>query len=104
VSWTGKGCEINAQYKLGEIVRSGSNNDLSALGCDLFDWQDLELVVKNKSATIYFNGQPAYHEDFRTNCGNIMTLIYIFDGTGSIDHATLKDGNDKVVFQDTFDE
>ena len=33
-----------------------------------------------------------------------MTLIYIFDGTGSIDHTTLKDGNDKVVFQDTFDK
>jgi hypothetical protein len=104
VSWTGKGCETKARYKLGEIIRSGSNNDLSALGCDLFDWQDLELVVKNRSATIYLNGRPAYHEDFRKNCGNIMTLIYIFDGTGSIDHATLKDGNDEVVFQDTFDE
>ena len=104
VSWTGKGCETKARYKLGEIIRSGSNNDLSALGCDPFDWQDLELIVKNRSATIYLNGRPAYHEDFRKNCGNIMTLIYIFDGTGSIDHATLKDGNDEVVFRDTFDE
>jgi len=33
-----------------------------------------------------------------------MALIYIFDGAGSMDHATLKDGNDKVIFRDTFDE
>lgn len=104
VSWTGKGCETKARYKVGDVIRSGSNNDLSALGGDLFDWQDLELVVKNRTATIYLNGQPAYREDYQKNCGNIMTLIYIFDGTGSIDHATLKDGNDEVVFQDTFDE
>lgn len=104
VSWTGKGCETQAQYKLGEITRSGGNNDLSALGCDLFDWQDVELVVKDRSATIYLNGRPTYHEDFRKDCGNIMTLIYIFDGTGSIDHATLKDSSGDVVFQDTFDK
>ena len=104
ISWTGKGCETNARYKLGEITRSGSNNNLSALGCDLFDWQDVELIVENRSATIYLNGRPAYHEDYKENCGNIMTLIYIVDGTGSIDHATLKDGHDKVVFQDTFDK
>ena len=104
VSLTAKGCETKAGYKLGEIIRSGRNNDLSALGCDLFDWQDLELIVENRSATIYLNGQPAYHEDYRENFGNIMALIYVFDGTGSIDHATLKDGNDEVVFRDTFDE
>jgi hypothetical protein len=104
ISLTGKGCETNAGYKLGEIVRSGSNNDLSALGCDLFDWQDLELIVENRGATIYLNGRPAYHEDYQQNFGNIMALIYIFDGTGSIDHATLKDGNGGLVFRDTFDE
>lgn len=104
VSLTGKGCEAEAGYRLGEIIKSGINNDLSALGCDLFDWQDLELIVENRSATIYLNGRPAYHESYRENFGNIMALIYIFDGTGSIDHATLKDGNDKVVFRDTFDE
>lgn len=104
VSWTGKGCETKAQYKIGEITRSGNNNDLSALGADLFEWQDLELIVENRSATIYLNGQPAYREHFQKDCGNIMTLIYIFDGTGSIDYATLKDRDDKVMFQDTFDK
>lgn len=102
VSLTGKGCETKAGYRLGEIIKSGSNNDLSALGCDLFDWQDLELTVETRSATIYLNGRPAYHEDYHENFGNIMALIYIFDGTGSIDHATLKDGNDEVVFRDNF--
>jgi transcriptional regulator with XRE-family HTH domain len=104
ISWTGKGCETKARYKVGEVIRSGSNNDLSALGGNLFEWQDLELIVENRKATIYLNGQPAYHEDFRQNSGNIMALIYMFDGTGSIDHATLKDGNDEVVFRDSFDE
>jgi len=39
-----------------------------------------------------------YKEDF----GKKVTIIYIFDGTGSIDYAKLEDGNEQIVFEDNF--
>ena len=103
VSWTGKGCEKYAAYELGEIFRSGKNNNLSALGCNVYEWQELEIRVKDRNAVIYLNGQPTYRETYKQDFGKIMALIYIFDGTGSIDYARLKDGSEKIVFEDTFD-
>lgn len=102
VSWTGKGCEQNAAYKLGEISKSGKNNNLSALGCNVYDWQELEIQVKGRQAIIYLNGQPTYRETYREDFGKIMALIYIFDGKGSIDYAKLRDGNGQIVFEDNF--
>ena len=45
-----KGCESYASYKLGEIQKGGHDNDLSALGCHIHDWQDFELKVEDKHA------------------------------------------------------
>jgi hypothetical protein len=104
VSWTEKGCEKNATYKLGEISRAGKDNDLSALGCNVYDWQDLEVRVKGRHAAIYLNGQLTYEETYKEDFGKIVALIYIFDGTGSIDYARLRDGNGSIVFEDDFEK
>jgi transcriptional regulator with XRE-family HTH domain len=104
VSWTEKGCEKYAGYKLGEISRKGKDNDLSALGCDVYSWQELEVHVEDRHAVIYLNGQPAYQETYRQDFGMIVALIYIFDGTGSIDYSRLEGGDGQVVFEDDFEE
>jgi hypothetical protein len=103
ISWTEKGCEKNAAYKLGEILKKGENNDLSQLGCDLYEWQELELRVKDRHAVIYLNGKPKYQEVYKENFGKIVSLIYLFDGTGTIDYAKLMDGNGKVAFDENFE-
>ena len=59
ISWTEKGCEKHAAYKLGEILKKDENNDLSQLGCDIYEWQELELRVKDRHAVIYLNGKPS---------------------------------------------
>jgi hypothetical protein len=104
VSWTEKGCEKHAAYKLGEISKSGSNNDLSALGCDIYDWQDLEIKVNNRHAAIYLNGRLTYEETYKQDFGKIVALIYIFDGTGSIDFARLKNGEQNTIFEADFEK
>ena len=102
VSLTEKGCEKYAAYKLGEIAKQGKNNDLSRLGCDIYEWQELEVRVKDRHAAIYLNSKPVYQEVYRENFGKIVALIYIFDGKGSIDYAKLKDENGQTVFEDDF--
>ncbi len=97
-----KGCEKYAGYKIGEIDKWGGGHDLSKLGSNLFNWQNLEVNVKDKKAEIVLNGKLAYEESFIKNFGKIVGLIYIFDGTGSIDYTQLTDETDNVVFEDDF--
>lgn len=97
-----QGCERNAGYKLGEITRLGTNNDLSHLGVDVFQWQEINVRVENKQAQIILNGQPLVTETFREDFGDIMALTYIFSGTGCIDHVRLIGNNEKITFEDNF--
>ncbi|MCR9226530.1 MAG: hypothetical protein NXH90_03790 [Flavobacteriaceae bacterium] len=96
------GCETGASYKLGEIYKSGKDNNLSKLGSDLYNWNDLEIKVEGKKATILLNGKEAYSENYQEDLGNIMGLAYVFEGTGSIDFVELVNEKGAVVFQDNF--
>jgi transcriptional regulator with XRE-family HTH domain len=97
-----KGCEKYAMYKLGEIIRNGVDNDLSALGCDIYDWQELTVAVRNKNAEIHINGERAFSETYKEDYGDIMGFIYIFEGKGSIDYVQLTDADGRAVFKDDF--
>jgi transcriptional regulator with XRE-family HTH domain len=103
VSFQKKGCENYASYKLGEITRNGDDNDLSALGRDVFDWQELTIAVSNKNASILINGEPAFQEIYKEDYGDIVGLIYLFEGRGSIDYVRLNNEKGDVVFTDDFE-
>ncbi len=105
VFWIGlvkKGCEYYADYKLGEVTGKGSQSDLSALGCEVYDWQNLEINVQNRQAQVFLNGksiiQTRYFQDF----GKLVGIIYTFDTLGSVDFLSVsgKDGN--IVYTDDF--
>ena len=98
-----KGCEYYAYYKLGEIERKGSDNDLSALGCNIYQWQEVGIKVINKNATISINGKECFNEQYKEDFGKIVSLIYIFERTGSIDFVKLSGKKDNVVFDDNFE-
>ena len=74
-------------------IKKGRENDMPQLGCDLYEWQELELRVKDRHAVIYLKCKPTYQKVYTENFGNIASLIYLFDGTGTIDYAKLVDGN-----------
>lgn len=98
-----KGCERYAWYKMGEITRGGGDNDLSALGCDVYDWQNIQVSVREKNASIYINGELALKEKFKEDFGDIVALLYIFEGTGSIDYVRLDGPDENTVFVDDFE-
>ncbi|WP_436832429.1 hypothetical protein [Parapedobacter sp. DT-150] len=98
-----RGCERNAGYKIGEITRFGGDNDLSPLGIDVYQWQEIGLSVKDKHAEITLNGEGLFRETFHEDFGDIMALTYIFSGTGSIDHVRLEGARGETVFEDDFD-
>ncbi len=100
----GKGCERNIGIKMGEVYRDGIKNDLSALGRNLFRWQHLQIQVANKQATIYLDNQPVYTISFNNDFGKVVGLAYNFAGTGAVDYVKLKNGENKLVYEDEFEE
>jgi hypothetical protein len=102
VSLQNKGCEHHAYYKLGEVQRGGANNDLSALGCNIYEWQELVIRVRNKHATISINEIDCFEEEFKEDFGDLVALIFSFERTGSIDFVRLADGNGNTIFEDDF--
>lgn len=99
-----KGCERFAGYKLGEIIKNGSENDLSALGTDLYQWQNLGLEVKNRHAQILINGQVGYEETFSEDFGQIKGMAFIFSGKGSIDSVGLTNASGAPVYSEDFSD
>jgi len=97
-----KGCERNSNIKMGEVYEDGVQNDLSAFGRDLYKWQHVQIQVVNKQATISLDGQPVRTIRFKKDFGKIMGLAYHFTGPGGVDYVKLKNGKNKMVFEDEF--
>jgi hypothetical protein len=99
-----KGCERDIGIKMGEVYHDGANNDLSVFGQDVHNWQDLQIQVVNKKATINLNKVPVYTINFKNDFGKVVGLVYNFTGTGAIDYVKLKNGENKIVYEDQFNE
>jgi hypothetical protein len=52
ISLIKKGCEYYVDYKIGEIYANGKDSDLSSLGCNIFEWQNLEFGSSHISGGI----------------------------------------------------
>jgi hypothetical protein len=104
VSMVTKGCERYNNIKMGEVYEDGVQNDLSLLGRDLYQWQQLQIRVVNKQAIISLDGQPVRTIRFKKDFGKIMGLAYHFTGTGGVDYVKLKNGENKVVYEDEFEK
>src|SRR5262249_7061250 len=104
VNMTGKGCERNIAIKMGEVYHDGINSDLSAFGCNLYRWQHLRIQVVRKQATIYLDERPVHTITFKNDFGQVVGLVYNFAGTGAIDYVKLKNGENKLVYEDNFNQ
>lgn len=57
-SWLGitdKGCVSNLNVKVGDTILSGRENDFTALGTNMSEWQTIRLVSSNKRLKYYVN-------------------------------------------------
>lgn len=104
VRMMGKGCERNIGIKMGEVYHDGIKSDLSAFGRDLHQWQRLQIQIVDKQARIYLDKQPVYTINFKNDFGKVVGLVYNFTGAGAVDYVKLKNGANKLVYDDEFDE
>jgi len=102
VPLTSKGCIGELGLKIGEVYESGKDNDLSALGTDIYDWQVLRIRNEQKNAIIFLNGAPVHDIQYKGNFGKIVGIIYTFNGPGSVDFIRIRNVKGEMVYEDEF--
>ncbi|NQU85959.1 MAG: hypothetical protein HQ541_09380, partial [Mariniphaga sp.] len=92
------GCIGELYLKFGAEYISGENNDLSAFGTDLNNWNNLKIEIKEKIVTVTLNNLEIFKTSYENSIGEIKGLLYGFKGSGAIDYARLYDSENNVVF------
>lgn len=95
------GCVGELKIKLGEEVHYGQTHNLSALGANVLEWQDLSLKVRDKEANVLLNGEEVYQVTFSEDFGDIMGITFRFSGPGQVDEVMLSDPRG-IVYHDDF--
>lgn len=104
-SWLGitdKGCVSNLNVKVGDTILSGMENDFSALGTSMSEWQNIKLVSSNKQLKYYLDGILALDQPFEGERGKIMGLIFTFTGKGAVDYINLKNLEGVEIYSEDF--
>lgn len=98
-----RGCVGYANVKMGDVVKTGRDNDLSRFGVDIYKWQEVELEVINNVATILLNGEHVLVLPFNKDIGRIVGFNLNFSGIGTIDYVTLEDESGNLLYNTEFD-
>jgi len=96
------GCTGSIDANVGEHFMSGKTADLSGFGCDIRQWQDVEVVVKNKEATFYINQTKIFSKSYTKSAGLITGLVFSSNGLCEIDQIELKGLDGRVVYESDF--
>lgn len=99
-----KGCIGELTVKVGEVIKRGQNNDLSAFGRNVYEWQLLKISVQDQLARITLNDHLIYAIPFQQDIGAIVGFRLLFSGTGTIDYLQLSSpSNDEVIYRADFE-
>jgi hypothetical protein len=98
-----KGCSGELFTEFGEKFLDGRKNDLSAQAYDVTQWADVEVTVKNRTATVIINGQQAFTTTYKDASGFLTGLAFISNGIPEIDYIDLHSPDGTVFFHDDFD-
>jgi len=99
-----KGCSSELTAEFGEKFDSGKENDLSAFGIDVRNWQNVELTVQNKNASIKINDKVVYTSAYKETNGLITGLGFISNELAEIDFVKMETLDGKVIYANNFDE
>jgi hypothetical protein len=98
-----RGCASEMKAQFSDKLLNGKTIDLSALGYDIFQWQDVRLRVENKVATIFFNNEKVFSSAYEESGGLITGLGFISNGLCEIDRVELKNLAGKIIYANNFD-
>ncbi len=99
---TTKGCAHEALIQFGEQLMKGVDADLSPVSFDVSQWTDIEITVKNKTATVKINDKEVFTTEFATDTKYLAGLGYISNGLCEVDKVELTGLDGKVMYSNDF--
>ncbi|MFI5132390.1 MAG: hypothetical protein ACHQFX_20475 [Chitinophagales bacterium] len=101
---TPNGCTSEARAQFGENVLNGKTSDLSSLGTNVKEWQDVEIVVKDKKVTIRINNTEVLSVEYNESSGMITGLGFLSNGLPEVDFVSLKAPDGKDIYSSDFEK
>ena len=101
---TTKGCTSEAKAQFGETILNGKTNDLSALGSSVKEWQDVEIIVKDKKVTVRINKTEVLSASYNESSGMITGLGFLSNGLAEVDFVSLKTMDGKNIYSNDFEK
>lgn len=101
---TPKGCSSELTAEFGEKFVSGKEKDLTSFGIDVRNWQNVELTVQNKTATIRVNDKVIYTSTYNETNGLITGIGFISNELAEVDFVKMETLDGKVIYTSNFDE
>lgn len=98
------GCVGNINATLNGVYLSGKRQDLSFLGCDITQWTNFRMKIENRNCKIFINDQQRLSHTFKNHPGKIVGIKFKFNGVGEVDMVRLRDLNNSIVFEDSFNQ
>ena len=80
----------------------GIDTDLMPISFDVSQWTDIEIIVKNKAATVKINDKEVFFTRFTSNTRYLAGLGYISNGLCEVDRAELIGLDGKVMYKNDF--
>ena len=100
---TEKGCASEALAQFGNKVLEGKKVDLGNIAFDIKEWNDVELLVKNKNVTVKINDKVVYETAYETSAKNIAGLAFISNGLCEVDRVDLTGNDGVIMYRNDFD-
>jgi transcriptional regulator with XRE-family HTH domain len=100
---TQKGCASKARMQFGNKVIDGKQADLGNSSFDVTEWNDIELLVKNKNVTVKINDKVVYETSYEISTKNIAGLAFISNGLCEVDRIDLTGNDGVVVYRNEFE-
>lgn len=79
----------------------GKDHDLSALGCDVDQFEHLGISVINRTFTVTLNGKPVLTRPVTQDIGRVVGICIAFEGAGEIKDVKLGSSR-KVYYEERF--
>jgi hypothetical protein len=98
------GCisDINALFS--DKYISGKTSDLSGLGADILNWQDIEIQVINRKVKLLMNEKPVFAEQYTKPLGLIKGMGFVSNGLCEVDWVELQDSTGRSIYRNDFNQ
>ena len=80
---------------------SGKENDLTALGLSLSEWQQINISSHNKELSVKL-GDQTLTAHYQMDPGHLVGVSYQFDGAGEVDYLTMANAKTSWQFDKRF--